>query len=167
MQSVLQDSNKSRMKLLCSKAIPDGIEARQSLNCFECSVHAWMLARASVTIPGCVSTALKRICSHWRWTRLSTREAMSETQERLRLRSSLQSMFVYTCTTLSRSPHSKQLDRPVSNHRYPDLACDYPAPLAPMQCLTHLSTETVGLLRPVPPTEAPPADSALSWRCSS
>jgi hypothetical protein len=63
MQSVLQDSNTSRMKLLGSKAIPDGIEARQSLNCLECSVHAWMLARASVTIPGCVSTALKRICS--------------------------------------------------------------------------------------------------------
>ena len=62
--SVLQDSNTSRMKLLGSKAIPDGIETRQSLICFECSVHAW--PERSVTIPGCISTALERYSAQTR-----------------------------------------------------------------------------------------------------
>lgn len=43
------------MKLLGRKAILDGIEARQSLNCSE---HAW--PERPVAVPGCVSSGLKR-----------------------------------------------------------------------------------------------------------
>lgn len=58
--SVLQDNDTSRMKLLGSQALPGGIEARRSLNCFECSVHAW--SKRPVSIPGRDSMVLKRRC---------------------------------------------------------------------------------------------------------
>jgi hypothetical protein len=58
--SVLQDNDTSRMKLLGSQALPGGLEARRSLNCFECSVHAWSKRRRPVSIPGRDSMVLKR-----------------------------------------------------------------------------------------------------------
>jgi hypothetical protein len=58
--SVLQDNDTSRMKLLGSQALPGGIEARRSSNCFECSVHAWSKRPPAVSIPGPDSMVLKR-----------------------------------------------------------------------------------------------------------
>lgn len=59
---------------------------------------------------------------------------MAETQKWLRLRSSSQSMFVYTCTTLSRSPHWKACVKPP----LPELAYDYPsAPCTHAVLATH------------------------------
>jgi hypothetical protein len=164
------------MKLLGWQAIPDGVEARLSLNCFECSVHAWPerpVTAVCVEYPrmcfDCAETAdlLEPTIDKVGHEGLSGRKGRGS---RCTGRVAACNQCLCVCLYWHRADPFSTLEAVgplVSNHRYPLLAGKHPAPLAPMQCLIHLSTGRVEPLHPVPPTEAPPAGSAPSWRCSS
>lgn len=115
------------MKLLGCQALPGGIEARHSLNCFECSVHPWP-ERPVTVYPDVSRWPLGMLlCLLESIEHEGGKETMAGNQIFHSFCSSLHLMFcLYLCTTLSSPLDQLTGPRACVKNRYPDLACGYP-----------------------------------------